>query len=120
MTAAEDESEKKEKKESFWKSWTHRKPKQKKEEETPQEEPEATAAEDESDKKEKKESFWKSWTHRKPKQKTEAVSQKAAAHKEHKSTCRIPDLKEKSCCRKDYGKQSGSGQMGGADKQGIE
>lgn len=54
------------------------------------------------------------------KQKTEAVSQKAAAHKEHKSTCRIPDLKEKSGCRKDYGKQSGSRQMGGADKQGIE
>ena len=41
VTATEDESEKKEKKESFWKSWTHRKPKQKKEEEeTPQEEPE--------------------------------------------------------------------------------
>lgn len=54
------------------------------------------------------------------KQKTEAVSQKAAAHKEHKSTCRIPDLKEKSGYRKDYGKQSGSRQMGGADKQGIE
>ena len=54
------------------------------------------------------------------KQKTEAVSQKAAAYKEHKSTCRIPDLKEKSGCRKDYGKQSGSRQMGGADKQGIE
>ena len=61
------------------------------------------------------------------KQKTEAVSQKAAAYREHKSTnkivdilCRIPDLKEKSGCRKDYGKQSGSRQMGGADKQGIE
>lgn len=54
------------------------------------------------------------------KQKTKAVSQKTAAHKEHKSTCRISDLKEKSGCRKDYGKQSGSRQMRGADKQGIE
>ena len=42
-TVAEDESDKKEKKESFWKSWTHRKPKQKEEEETPQEEPEKAA-----------------------------------------------------------------------------
>ena len=42
-TVAEDESDKKEKKESFWKKWTHRKPKQKEEEETPQEEPEKAA-----------------------------------------------------------------------------
>ena len=54
------------------------------------------------------------------KQKTKTVGQKTKAYKKHKCAGRIPDLKEKSGCRKDYGKQSGSRQMGGADKQGIE
>lgn len=54
------------------------------------------------------------------KQKTKAVGQEAKAYKKHKSTCRIPDLKEQTDNCKDGSKQSGSRQVGGSDKKSVE